>query len=132
MNLKMLKDREEKSGLPRLWLFVLLVVGALILGDLNQRMADARRLEEEAASLTEELEFLQDDIIQLLDEIENAGTEEYVEQWAHEDAKWVLPGEFIIIPVSDEAVEPDLGPPDDPNLPVMSNMEIWLKLLFGQ
>ena len=130
--MKKSEDREEKAGLPRLWLFVLLVLGALILGDLNQRMADARRLEEEAAILTEELDYYVEETIRLQEEIENASTEEFVENWAHSEAGWVRQGEILVIPVGGHTVDPVLGPPEEPDLPVMSNMEIWLKLLFGQ
>jgi cell division protein FtsB len=131
MKIKTSKDREERVGLPRLWLFVLLVLGALILGDLNQRMADARRLEQEAILLEEELQDLKSEINRLEEDIQNANTEEYIESWAHGEAGWVQAGEILVIPVNDQVEEPVLGPPEDPDLPVLSNMEIWMKLLFG-
>jgi cell division protein FtsB len=130
-NVKMLKDREDKVGLPKLWLFVLLVLGALILGDLNQRMADARRLEQEAEALKEELQTLREEIDRLEKDIEEANTEEFIEEWAHGDAGWVRQGETLVIPVSDHVQEPILGPPEDPDLPVMSNLELWMRLIFG-
>jgi len=128
----MSKDREEKVSLPRLWLFVILVLGALILGDLNQRMADARRLEHEAGSLEVELQGLEEDIARLEKEIDIANTEEYIERWAHEEAKWVRQGEVLVILVSPEAEESVSGSPTQPDAPVLSNMDVWLKLLIGQ
>jgi cell division protein FtsB len=132
MKVKKPKEREEKVGLPKLWVFVLLVLGALILGDLNQRMADARRLEEEAILLEAEVQELEEDITRLQEEIQIANSEVYIERWAHEEAKWVRQGEILVIPVTDTVEEPVLGPPEEPDLPVLNNMEIWLKLLFGQ
>ena len=119
-------------GLPRLWLFVLLVLGALILGDLNQRMADARRLEHEAALLEVELQELEEDVARLEEEIVIANTEEYIERWAHEEAKWVRQGETLVILVSPEPEEPIFGPPAEPDASVLSNLDVWLKLLLGQ
>ena len=130
--MKLSKEREDKVGLPRLWLFVLLVLGALILGDLNQRMADARHLEQEAVLLEDELQELEEDIARLEREIEIANTEKFIERWAHEEAKWVRQGETLVILVSPESEDPIMGPPQEPDESVQSNMDVWLKLLFGQ
>jgi cell division protein DivIC len=127
-----LKDQEEKTGLPHLWLFVLLVFGALILGDLNQRMADARRLEREADLLEVELLELEEDTDRLNKEIEITNTEEFVERWAHNEAGMVRQGEVLVILVSPETEEPISGPPPEPDAPILGNMDVWLKLLIGQ
>jgi cell division protein FtsB len=126
------KGSEDKSGLPRLWILILVVLAALILGDLNQRMADARRLEEEARTLSIELQELEEEIARLEAEIEIANTEEYVEKWAHAEAKWVREGEVLIIQVSDSAIEPVLAPSSKDEEPVMNNVDEWMRLIFGR
>jgi hypothetical protein len=113
-------------------MFILVVLGALILGDLNQRMADARRLEEEARTLAIELHELDEDIARLETEIEIANTEEFVEKWAHAEAKWVREGEVLIIQVSDGTHEPVLAASSEAEEPVMNNMDEWMKLIFGK
>jgi cell division protein FtsB len=128
----MSKDREGKASFPRLWLFVLLVLGALVLGDLNQRMADARRLEKDATSLQAEWERLEEENERLEEEIGLANSEAYVERWAHQEAKMVREGEVLVILIGPENEEPateNLPEPDTPNL---SSLEVWLKLIFGQ
>jgi cell division protein FtsB len=126
----MTKDREGKVALPRLWLFVLLVLGALVLGDLNQRMADARQLEQDAALMEDELAQLNEENAQLEAEIANANTDEYVEDWAH-GHKWVREGEMLVILISPEGEETVSGPPAEPEVPLLTNMEIWVKFLIG-
>ena len=48
-----------KLGLSRLWIVLAAVGGILLLGDLNRRMADARRLERDAIVLQTETTALE-------------------------------------------------------------------------
>ncbi len=121
-----------KYGFPRLWLFVLLVIGSLILGDLNSRMADARNLEQDAILLQNEVARLQTGITQLKLDIESANRPENVERWAHEDAKLVREGERLIVLIPGDAQEDEtLAVPTLQGSPPSSKIEIWLELLFG-
>ena len=128
----MSKSREEKHNFPRFWLFILLVLGALVLGDLNQRMADARRLERDAALLEVEVERINEENTRLEEEIAIANSEEYVERWAHVEAKLVKEGEVLVILVGPEGEEIILEQPPEPDIPDSSNLEVWLKLLTGK
>ena len=128
----MSKIREEKSSFPRFGLFILLVLGALVLGDLNQRMADARRLERDAALLEAEWERLENENARLEEEIAIANSEEYVERWAHQEAKMVREGEVLVILVGPEGEETTSGLPPEQDVQDLSNLEVWLKLLIGQ
>ena len=127
----MSKDKEKKSPFPRLWLFVLFVLGALVLGDLNQRMADARHLEQDAILLQTELDGLMEENARLEAEIAVANTEEYVEGWAHQEAKMVREGEVLVILIGPEGEERASGVPSESDAPVMSNLEVWFEVLFG-
>ena len=128
----MSKGRGEKPNFPRFWLFILLVLGALVLGDLNQRMADARRLERDATHLEAELERLNEENARLEEEIAIANSDEYVARWAHVEAKMVQEGEVLVILVGPEGEEIISGQPPEPDDPDLSNLEVWLKLLTGK
>jgi cell division protein FtsB len=128
----MAKDKEQRSNFPRLWLFILLVLGALVLGDLNQRMADARRLDHDAELLEAELGRLESENAQLEAEIQIANTEEYVEQWAHQEAMMVREGEILVILIGPEGEESVSSIPPEGEIPNLSNMEVWLDLIFGK
>jgi len=128
----MSKDKEGKPPFPRFWLFVLFILGALVLGDLNQRMADVRQMENDAALLEAELERLEAENASLEDEIAIANTAEYVEQWAHHDAKMVRQGEVLVILVGPEGEEDVSKLTPDTDTSELSNFEVWLKLLFGK
>jgi cell division protein FtsB len=121
-----------KAGIPRIWLFVLLVLGALVLGDLNQRMVEARRLEKEAAQLAQELTDLDAGIAGLKAEIERANEADAVERWAREEAKMVRPGEHLVILIAPDGKPLEPVPAQTTPEPLPSNMEVWLELLFGR
>ncbi len=128
---KMSKKPKVKAGFPRIWLFVLLVLGALVLGDLNQRMVDARRLEKEATLLAQELTDLEAGIARLEVEIESANGVDTVEHWAREEAKMVRPGEHLVVLIAPDGKPLESIPPQTTPEPLPSNMEVWLELLFG-
>jgi cell division protein FtsB len=128
----MSKDKEQKSAFPRLWLFVLLVLGALVLGDLNQRMADARRLDHDADLLEVELKELEEENALLEDEIAMANTEAYVERWAHQDARMVREGEVLVILIGPEGEERVSRISPQADALVSSNFEEWLDLILGR
>jgi cell division protein FtsB len=128
----MSKKKEQKSTFPRLWLFVLLILGALVLGDLNQRMADARRLDHDAGLLEAELNRLEEENALLEAEIAVANTEPYVERWAHQEARMVREGEVLVILIGPEGEERVSGISHEAAVPVSSNFEEWLNLILGR
>ena len=128
----MSKTKEKKSAFPRLWLFVLLILGALVLGDLNQRMADARRLDHDTELLEDELNRLEEENDLFEAEIAVANTEAYVERWAHQEARMVREGEVLVILIGPEGEERVSGPSSEADAPVSSNFEEWLNLILGR
>ena len=128
----MVEEKNDKQGFPRFWIFVILILGSLILGDLNQRMADARRLEKDLDLLVAESIRLDDEIIELDERTEEVNTEGFIDDWAHEEAKMVKDGETLVILIPTGLTEE----PDRPNLPTNSNqankLEVWVELIFGQ
>jgi cell division protein FtsB len=128
----MVEEKNNKQSFPRFWIFVILILGSLILGDLNQRMADARHLEKDLDVLVAELNRLDNDIFELDKGIEEVNTDDFIDDWAHEEAKMVKDGETLVILIPTGLTEE----PDGPNLPSDSNqankLEVWVELIFGQ
>jgi len=122
-----------KYGFPRLWLFVLLIIGSLILGDLNSRMADAHNLEQDAIFLQENVARLRVGIAQLKLDIESANRPENIERWAHEDAKLVREGEHLVVLIPGAGQKQEtLALPSAQVSSSSSKFEIWLEFLFGK
>ena len=121
-----------KYGFPRLWLFVLLIIGSLILGDLNSRMADAHHLEQDAILLQGDVERLSEGIAQLKLDIESANRPENVERWAHQEAKLVREGEHLVVLLPGAVEEQEtLASASAEEALSSSKLEIWFELLFG-
>jgi len=124
----------QKRGRPplaRAWIAFLAVVGILILGDLNRRMSDARRLERDADFLATEVAALERDELRLQTQIVQADNDVVVERWARMQAKLARDGEVLIVPIPVGGyVEPALPTPTPFPMPP-TRLEVWRLLLFG-
>jgi cell division protein FtsB len=120
-----------RPPLTRVWIAFLIVVGILILGDLNRRMSDARRLERDAAGLATEIAALDREQLRLQTQIAQADSDVVVERWARMQAKLARDGEVLIVPVPVGGyVEPALPTPTPFPMPP-TRLEVWQQLLFG-
>lgn len=128
----MAEMEHESGGISRGWMLALVVLAILILGDLNRRMADARRLEREGAVLEAEVSALEAENDRLAYHIEHANDDELVESWARSEAKLVREGERLIVPLpsSDPAGQVRGEEPGEFQIP--TNWQVWLELLLGQ
>src|SRR4030042_2395747 len=88
-----------KLGLSRLWIVLAAVGGILLLGDLNRRMADARRLERDTVVLQTETSALETQQAELQAGLAGAGSDAQVEEWARNQARMVRDGELLVIPL---------------------------------
>ncbi len=114
------------------WIAMILIAGLLIIGDLNRRMTDARRLERDAEVLEAQVAAKSTERVVLMTQVAAATSEESIAAWAHADAKLVRNGEVLVVPLpppwatripgTDEYVFP--APP--------SKFQIWWALLFGE
>jgi len=122
--------RTRRSG-NRGWLLLGAAVAILILGDLNRRMTDARRLERDSRQLSTEVAALELANQALQTQVAMATSDPAVEEWARSQGRLVLPGERLIVPLPAEPVTG--GPPPDDAEPVEppTNWEVWQALLFG-
>ncbi len=122
---------ETKSPISGIWLLIALIVGVLIFGDLTRRMTDARRMERDGRMLATEVTDLEAANSDLETQIAQAGDEANVARWARAEAKLVLEGERLVVPLPAEgpAEEQPLAPDLAQDAP--STWEIWWALLVG-
>jgi hypothetical protein len=123
--------KESGKGVSTVGLILLVLVGALILGDLNRRMGNARQLERDAGTLGTQVASLQAEQVQLQTEIAGATGEAQVADWARDQGRMVRPGEHLVVPLA-----PGDSMPQATQTPALtyeqpSNWQIWWTLLFG-
>jgi cell division protein FtsB len=114
------------------WIVMILIAGLLIIGDLNRRMSDARRLERDAEILEGQVAAKSTERADLMTRVAAATSEEAVAEWAHADAKLVREGEVLVVPLapSDEVPLAEDGEQTFPEVP--SKFQVWWALLFGK
>lgn len=128
-----MENAERQSiAISKGWLVALVILAVLILGDLNRRMADARRLEREGAQLEAEVAALQAENDRLAYQIEHAEDDELVEAWARSEAKLIREGERLIVPVPATSTNDQADENERPSFELPTNWQVWLELLFGR
>jgi len=112
----MSEDGEGRTRLSSVFILAAVIAGILILGDLNRRMANARRLERD---------------VQLMTGVAEATSESIIAEWAHSDAKLVREGETLIIPLPppDQIFGATPAPGEINETP--SKWQVWWALIFG-
>ncbi len=111
---------------------ILLVVG--IVGGLGwaffQQLALAEELKKETEQLEQAVATQRAHQSYLMATLTYVHTDEYVEEWAREEAKMVKPGEVLVIPVAGNGeAEPTSTPPAQPegaSLPLPEDQPFWL------
>jgi cell division protein FtsB len=127
----MSEDKTDKHTFPRFWLFVILILGSVILGDLNQRMADARGLENDLTYLVDKNQQLDNEIQYLDEQLEYVKTDDFIDDWAHQEARMVKDGEVLVIFVPDGVSEDTDTPATNPENGQSDQLKVWLELIFG-
>ena len=127
----MSSEPQGQTRIPMIWILAIVVLGILVLGDLNRRMADARRLEQDTLTLQTEVAAMATERVDLMTRVAEATSEKVVAAWAREDAKMVRPGEVLVVPVGPSGATPVPGELSTGQDEDISNFEIWLALLFG-
>jgi cell division protein FtsB len=125
------KDR-SKIPLKNIWYFAIIVLGILILGDLNRRMSDARQLENDLVVLQTEVAGLEASNLTLQVQLTQAVSDAMVAEWAHGDARMVRPGEHLIIPLPAPGASPASSAIATPTIPAPKAWDVWRALLFGR
>jgi len=127
-------SEDPRRSLPfrRVAIIVGVVAALLILGDLNRRMEDARRMERDAIALATQVAGLGSQEVQLQTQVAGVASEAAIEAWAHSEGKLVRNGETLIIPIAPPgaATPAPSAPTPFPRPP--SPWLVWQELLFGQ
>jgi len=58
-------------------------------------------------------------------------SDQAVEEWAHEEGHMSLPGDQVIIPLSEKDITPTPRPIVVPTVQSVDNIQIWKALFFG-
>ena len=122
---------EGKSPISSLWLLIALIIGILIFGDLTRRMTDARRMERDSRTLATEVAQLEAANAGLQAQIAQANDDAHVARWARSEAKLVLEGERLVVPLSASGSPEQEGTVTNASLETPSTWEIWWALLVG-
>jgi hypothetical protein len=114
------------------WIVMVLIAGLLIIGDLNRRMADARRLEQDAVILEGQVAAKSTEQADLMTKVAGATGEASIAEWAHADAKLVREGEVLVVPMAppDTTQAPETNDNEYPEQP--TKLQVWWALLFGK
>jgi cell division protein FtsB len=114
------------------WIAMILIAGLLIVGDLNRRMADARRLEQDAEILEAQVAAKSTERAELMTQVAEATSEDTIAEWARDDAKMVREGEVLVVPLAPQEEsatrnEEESSYPEQP-----TKLQVWWALLFGK
>ncbi len=114
------------------WIVMILIAGLLIIGDLNRRMADARRLEQDAEILEGQVAAKSTEQADLMTQVAGATGEAAIAEWARADAKLVREGEVLIVPLAPPGTpaRPEFSDSEYPEPP--TKLQVWWALLFGK
>ena len=112
-----------------------LVVGVIallfVLGDLNRRMEDARRMERDARALGTQVASLEAQSDALRTQIAGATSEAVVESWARREGRLVRDGERLVVPIAPPGAPTPAPPTPMPSPAPPSRWLVWRELLFG-
>jgi hypothetical protein len=103
----------------------------LIVGDLTRRMTDSRRMEREAQELAMAVEALEAENAELEQMISTALDDSNVASWARSEAKLVLDGERLVVPLPAEDALRDSEAKAPIAVEPPSPWEVWWALLVG-
>ena len=101
----------------------------LVLGFSN-RLAEYTRLNAQLAQENARMTELVATEAHLLDEIAYATSQAAVEQWAREEARMALPGDFAVIPLPPAGSTPQAAANPTPTAQPLSKWEAWLNWFF--
>ena len=127
----MSEDGEGRNRLSSVLILASVIAGILILGDLNRRMANARRLERDAVQLETEVAVMATERVQLMTGVAEATSESIIAEWAHSDAKLVREGETLIIPLPPPDQISVATPASMQDIETPSKWQVWWALIFG-
>ena len=124
------------KGLNKPWKIVGAVIGfaflAYLVMDFNSRVAHYQQLKGEEEKIRGDVEVLEATKTYLENKIEEAESDQPVEEWAYEDGKMVRSGDVPVVLLGSEEITPTPMPfvietPEPEN-----NWIVWFNLFFDQ
>ena len=120
------------SPFQRFAVIVGVIAALFILGDLNRRMEEARRMERDARTLASQVAELGVQAVELQVQIAAATSQAVVEAWAHGEGKLVRDGERLVVPIPPPGAPTPSPATPTPLPPPPSTWLVWRELLFGE
>ena len=115
----------------RIILIVVIVILVLLMMDFNNRMTNMLELNQQESALQTKVAQLEQTKVQVEARIAYATSEAAFEEWAREDDRLINEGDYPIILLPAGGATPTPTPLPDTPQQVLSNLQIWQKLLFG-
>jgi len=121
-----------RSQKRQLAIVIIIVIFFFMLLGLNSRLSDLFRLSNYRESMQAKVALLKGTDIALKTQIADAESDLAIEEWARDQAHLVLPGDQVIVPLSqDELKSPKTTQPAPTEIPVES-WRVWWDLLFSK
>jgi cell division protein FtsB len=127
----MSEDPRRSLPFQRVAIIVGILAALFILGDLNRRMEDARRMERDGRALASQVAALEAEAVALQTQMAGVASEAVIESWAHSEGKLVRDGERLIIPIAPPGAPTPGAPTPTPYPEPPSPWLVWRELLFG-
>ncbi len=102
------------------------IVGGIVWG-FGQQVVRARQMRAEEVRLEQAVAAKQAYHDELIAQLEYVRSDEYVEQWAREDAKMARPGEIVVIVLDDTDTEQEVDATPTPT-PEPEPKSFWVEL----
>jgi cell division protein FtsB len=114
---------------------VILAVGLMLAVNFSSRIVADRSLREVQQTVIQEIEDLKQEQADLVQHLEYAKSDAYVEAWAHSEGKMVREGEVLVFPVPSTYATPipviiNNEIPVQTTLPRPENWQVWWSLFF--
>jgi cell division protein FtsB len=123
-------ENKDRRNWRYAFLFLVLLVLALLVMEFNNRLNDLYRLEGEKENVTLRLEEQEGTRSALLTAIDDASSDQAVEAYARQRGKMKKPGDhsLVIVPGTETTPTPLMAP--TPVVDSQTNPQRWLDLLF--
>jgi len=127
-----LKKWLKKVNKRRLLIVSLLIVFGLMMMDLNSRLQELSRVSTQRDLVQTQViaEITTQQAIKT--RIAYVDSEEYVEEWARQEAHMAKPGDHVIVPLPPADIQPTPTPFILPTIEPAKPWEVWWALFFGE
>lgn len=135
------KTRRQLSS-TQVMFAVILAIALMLAVQFSSRISDERSLTQIRDTVEEEIEFLRNEQVELIDELNFVQSDAYVEQWARGEGRMVRDNMVLLIPIPassttleetspvEEAETVQTLPQLETTLPDPESWQLWWALFF--